>query len=107
MPFLRKTVLLILIMGLFSGCVTTQIPNKEYVLAKAAYDAAIAAEAAKFAPQLYYKAEKSFKKAEALYKERYYEEAKKEFIYAKNLSEKAENAARMKQFNSNEEGNNE
>lgn len=99
---MQKLVLSILVSVLLSACVTANIPSREYTLAKAAYDAAIAAEAVKFAPQLYYKAEKSYKKAELLYKDRYYDEARKEFIAAQKWSERAENAARMKQFNSGE-----
>lgn len=97
---MRKRLLTTLLLGLLSACAHVEIPHKEYVLAKAAFDAASATEAVKFAPQLYYKAEKSYKKAEQLFKDRYYEEAKKEFIVAKSLAEKAETAARVKQFNS-------
>ena len=85
---------------ILSACATVEIPDREYVLAKAAFDAAVATEAVKFAPQFYYKAEKSYKKAEQLYKDRYYEEAKQEFITARALAERAETAARVKQFNS-------
>lgn len=81
-----------------TSCVTAKIPVQEYVLAKAAFEAAEANEAAKFAPQVFYKMEKSFKKAELLYKERYYEEARKEFIRAQRMAEKAETLARLKQF---------
>lgn len=85
-----------------TGCVTDGMPTHEYNIAKAAYDAAEAREAAKYAPQLFYKMEKSFKKAELLYKERYYEEARKEFIKAQKLAEKAETQARIKEFTSGE-----
>ena len=89
---------------LFSACVTTKIPSREYTLAKAAFDAAVAAEAVKFAPQFYYKAEKSYRKAELLYKDRYYDEARGEFLASQKWSEKAENAARIKQFNTGDNG---
>lgn len=90
---------------LVSACVTANIPSEEYSLAKAAQEAAVTAEAVKFAPQLYYKAEKSYKKAEQLFKERYYDEARAEFLISQKLAERAETTARLKQFNSAGEGN--
>lgn len=90
---------------LLSACVTTKIPTREYALAKAAQDAAITAEAAKFAPQMFYKADKAYKKAEQLYKDRYYEEATQAFLVSQKLSEKAETEARLKQFSSGENQN--
>lgn len=91
---------------LLTSCVTTEIPAKEYTIAKSAYDAAVAAEALKYAPQLFYKAEKAYKKAESLYKERYYEEARKEFLLSQKYSEKAETASRLKQNNLGDESEN-
>jgi len=95
-----KLIRWIFISAILSSCVTAKIPDQEYVMAKAAYDAAESHEAAKFAPQMFYKMEKVFKKAELLYKERYYEEARKEFVTAQKLAEKAENQARIKEFTS-------
>ena len=87
-----------IILAGFTSCVTTEMPIQEYTMAQAAYDAAEAHEAGKFAPQVFYKMEKSFKKAELLYKERYYEEARLEFLRARALAEKAETQARLKEF---------
>jgi hypothetical protein len=101
---MRKLVLVLLGCFLVSACVTANIPSQEYALAKAAQEAAVTAEAIKFAPQFYYKSEKSFKKAEQLFKERYYEEARQEFLISKKLAERAETTARLKQFNSAGEG---
>jgi hypothetical protein len=101
---MRKLALVLLGSFLVSACVTANVPTSEYALAKAAQEAAVTAEAVKFAPQLYYKAEKSYKKAELLFKERYYEEARLEFVNARKLAEKAETTARLKQFNSAGEG---
>lgn len=67
-------------------------------MAKAAYDAAEAHDAAKYAPQIFYKMEKSFKRAELLFQERYYDEARKEFYRAQKLAERAETLARVKEF---------
>ncbi len=88
----------LIILVSLTSCVTDGIPTQEYVMAKAAYDAAVSHEAAKFAPQVFFKMEKSFKKAELLYKERYYEEARAEFLRAQKLAEKAELQARVKEF---------
>ncbi len=80
------------------------MPVQEYSLAKAAYEAAVTAEAAKYAPQLFYKAEKAYKKGESLYKERDYEAARKQFLSSQKMAERAEDESRLKQFNSGEEG---
>ena len=97
---LGRIVVGLIFLGCLTSCVTGGVPNDEYTMAKAAYDAAVAHEAAKFAPQIFYKAEKSFKKAELLYRERYYDEARIEFGKAQKLCEKAENQARVKEFTS-------
>jgi hypothetical protein len=81
-----------------SSCVTVDIPVQEYTLARAARDAAISAEAAKYAPQLFYRADKIYKRAETLFRDRYYSDAQDEFLEAQRLCEKAETAARLKQF---------
>ncbi len=94
----------IAIFSLFTACVTGGQPTLEYVMAKAAYDAAVSHEAAKYAPQIFYKMEKSFKKAELLYKERYFEEARAEFAKAQKLAERAETQARVKEFTSGDAG---
>lgn len=86
------------------SCVSTTLPLQEYSLAKTAFDAAVSSESAKYAPQLFYRAEKAYKRGEALYKERDYEGAREQFLNCQKLSERAENAARLKQFNSAEEG---
>ncbi len=89
---------------ILSSCVTVSIPVQEYSLAKAAYEAAVTAESAKYAPQLFYKAEKAYKRGEQLYKERDFEGARVQFVSSQKLSEKAEDESRVKQFNSGEEG---
>jgi Domain of unknown function (DUF4398) len=92
---------LILVLG---SCVSTTLPIQEYSLAKTAFDAAVSSESAKYAPQLFYRAEKAYKRGEALYKERDFNEARKQFLMCQKLSERAENTSRLKQFNSAEEG---
>jgi hypothetical protein len=98
-----KTVRWFFILGIFTSCVTTDIPTQEYTMAQAAYDAAEAHEAGKFVPQLFYKMEKSFRRAELLFKERYYDAARKEFVRSRGLAEKAEALARLKEFNAGDD----
>ena len=93
------------LIGLFiflNSCVSTTVPIQEYTIAKSAYEAALASESAKYAPQLFYKAEKAYKNAEKLYKEKDYSGAREAFLTSQKLSEKAENASRIKQFNTGE-----
>jgi hypothetical protein len=83
------------------GCVTAgDLPVEQYIYAKTAYDAAVTAEASKHAARLLYLAEKHYKRGEVLFKERYYDEANKEFVVAQKYAEKAETVSRLKQFNS-------
>ena len=89
---------------LVGSCASVLIPVEGYSLAKAAFDAAVAAESAKYAPQLFYKAEKAYKRGEKLYKDRDYEEAKRQFVASRKMAEKAEDMSRIKQFNSGEDG---
>lgn len=98
----RASFIFLSMMAALSSCVTVEIPLEEYTVARSARDAAIAAEAAKYAPQLFYRADKAYKRGEALFKERYYSDAQNEFVEAQKLAEKAETAARIKQFQSGE-----
>ena len=83
-----------------SACVSVgQLPVEQYIYAKTAYDAAVTAEASKHAARLLYLAEKHYKRGEVLFKERYYDEANKEFVVAQKYAEKAETVSRLKQFN--------
>ncbi len=86
---------------LVSGCVT-YMPVEEYNLARAAYDSAKDADALKFAPALWYKAETAYKEGQNFFKERRYDNAGRSFIQAKFLAEKAENSARLAHFQSGE-----
>lgn len=85
---------------LMSSCVSVERPIKEYTLARAAQQAATSADASKFAPKLFHRSQKLYKKGERLFKERYYDKAKKSFLLSKRYAEKAEAKARVKQFQS-------
>lgn len=79
-----------------------QPPLEEWVLARAAVDAAKLVQAAKYSPGYWHQAEESYKKARILYKEENYDDAKSEFIIARKAAERAENSARLKRFQSGE-----
>ncbi len=101
---MARYVILLFSSFLVCSCQSTPVPVKEYTLAKSAYDAAVASESIKYAPQLFHKAEKAYKKGEILYKERDYEAAREQFDICVRLSERAENLARLKQFKEGENG---
>ena len=79
---------------LASGCVT-YIPVDEYTIARAAYEAAKDADAARFAPRLWSSAELTYQEAQQSFKDRRYADARSKFLQSKELSEKAEFAARL------------
>ena len=83
-----------------SGCVNKLKPNREYLLARSAYEAAVNAEAARYAPNLYHKAERYFKRAEELYEERRFEKSMVYFEKSRGYAERSEHVARVKQFKS-------
>jgi hypothetical protein len=83
-----------LVVPLVSGCVT-YIPVDEYTIARAAYEAAKDADAARFAPRLWSSAELTYQEAQQSFKDRRYADARSKFVQAKELSEKAEFAARL------------
>ena len=84
-----------------TGCVT-YIPVDEYTLARASYEAAKDADAARFAPALWFDAELDYRDAQKLFKERHYEECRDKFVEAKSLAEQAENVARLARHQSGE-----
>lgn len=92
-----RTLVLVLFFSQYAwlGCVTSSPPMDEYVLARAAIDAARSVEAAKYSAGNWHQAEETYKKAETFYRDRDYDEAKKYFLRAKAAAEKAENSARL------------
>jgi hypothetical protein len=83
------------------GCVT-YIPVDEYSLARASYEAAKDADAARFAPALWFDAELDYRDAQKLFKERHYEECRDKFVQARVLAEQAENVSRLARHQSGE-----
>ena len=92
---------LILAAGLYSACVT-YVPVDEWTLARAAYEGAKDADAPRFVPAIWFKAEQSYREAQRGMKERQYSEAKELFVVAKLGFEQAENAARLSRYQSGE-----
>lgn len=81
-----------------AGCVTH--PIDEYNLARAAFEAARDADATRYAPALWFKAEQSYREGQRLYKNRSYDAAKAVFQNARTYAEQAENAARLERHKS-------
>lgn len=83
---------------ILSGCITTPPPLEDYILARAALEAARQVEAARYSSGYFHQAEESYQKAQIFYKEQEFDEAKKEFVKARLTAEKAENSARVMRF---------
>lgn len=83
-----------------ASCVAPLPPYEEYTLARAAVRAAQDVDSARFATALWNKAEENFRLGEKAYKDADFGIAKKRFVYAQSFAEKAENATRLKKFQS-------
>ena len=93
--------LAILVSAALSGCVT-YVPVDEWNIARAAYEAAREADAPRFVPSMWFKAEQTYREAQRAYRERDYEKAKELFKKARVYCEQAENAARLARYQSGE-----
>lgn len=99
-----RSAFVIVIVGLLlngAGCAGTP-PINEYTYARTALEAAKRAGAPRYAPGFWSRAEESYRRAEKLYNDRYYDEALDEFENARIYAEKAENSTRLKKFKSGE-----
>lgn len=81
-----------------SGCVSAPPPYEEFTLARAAVNAARAYEAPKHAPGYWHKAKEFYIRGERAYKESDFGVAHDNFKKARAFAEKAENATRLKKF---------
>jgi len=70
--------------------------------ARAAYEAAKDADAARYVPAIWFNAEQAYREAQTAYKDRRYPRAKELFNQSRQLSEQAENAARLARQQSGE-----
>ena len=87
------------LLGLFTfgnlGCQTGPVPLDEYTLARAAIDAARDVQAPRLSPGFWHQAEEAYRRGRLLYKDSRWDEARIEFLKAKQAAEKAENSARL------------
>jgi hypothetical protein len=82
------------------ACVSPPPPYEDYTIARTAIRAAQEVDSARFAAGWWAKAEENYRKAEIAYREVDFEEAKKFFKNATKYAERAEDATRMKKFES-------
>ena len=88
--------LVLFLMLWVSGC-ASYVPEEEMVIAEAAIKAARTQEAHTVAPQLFQRAEESYRLAKRAFEDREYDLAKSLAIKARDFAEKAENTAVLKQ----------
>lgn len=81
-----------------SSCVAAPPPYEEYTLARAAIKAAQDVDSARFSGGYWNRASDDFREGEKAWKDAEYETAKRLFKSAIQLSERAENATRLKRF---------
>ena len=81
-----------------SACVVGSPPYEEFTIARAAIKAAQEAEGPRLAPGLWSRADQSFRQAEREYKNEEYDAARDDFRRATSFAERAENATRLKKF---------
>lgn len=85
-----------------TGCVTTPAPTQDYALARAALEACKAVEAARYSSGYYHRGLENYSRAEVLFSEREFSEARDLFIRARQDFEKAENSAQVQRKKSGE-----
>ena len=78
-----------------TGCQTGPMPLDEYTMARAAIDAARDVQAPRLSPGFWHQAEEAYRRGRLFYKDSRWDEARIEFLKAKQAAEKAENSARL------------
>jgi hypothetical protein len=81
-----------------ASCTLPPPPVEDYVLARAAIDAAKAVDAGRYSAGYFHKAEVMYRKAQSLYDDRDYDQAHEAFLLARDYAERAENSARLIRF---------
>lgn len=89
----------LLFLGL-TACVAAPPPYEDYTLARAAVRAAQDVDSARFSTGLWHKAEESYRNGQKSYKDADFADAKQFFRRAVEYAERAENATRLKKFQS-------
>ena len=81
-----------------TACVVGAPPYEDFTIARAAIKAAQESEGPRLAPGLWSRADQSFRQAEREYKNEEYDAARIHFRRATSFAERAENATRLKKF---------
>ncbi len=102
MSNLKSFFLIALLAFVVQGCQTGPMPLEEYTLARAAIDAAREVQAPRLAPGFWHQAEEAYRKGRLFYRDRRWDEARIEFLKARQAAEKAENSARLARQRSGE-----
>lgn len=92
----------LLLFFLICGCQTIEAPLQEYTLARAAFVAAKEVDGARLASGYYHRALENYSRAEVLYNERSFEQAKDLFNKSRIDFERAENSAQAQRKRSGE-----
>lgn len=90
----------ILVLSAITGCVVAPPPYEEYALARSAVRAAQEFDSARFAPGPWNKADEAYHSGVKAWKDADWEMAKKDFGFAQQQAERAENLTRLKKFQS-------
>jgi Domain of unknown function (DUF4398) len=98
---LRSSFILVICIAL-GGCVVAPFPMAEYTISRSAVTSAKESGAERLAPGLWYKAEENYRRGQKFLKDKDNESAKAAFIRAIDFAEKAENASRLKKFETGE-----
>ncbi len=91
---------LILLLGLSACVIAPPAPYEEYVLARAAVRAAQEVDSARFSTGLWNRAEESYRNGAKTFKDADFKDAQSHFLRAIEYAERAENATRLKKFQS-------
>jgi len=92
---------IVALVAILPGCISP-LPIEEFTLARAAVASARESGSERLAPGLWYKCEENYRKGQKALKEKDNETAKVSFLQAIEFAEKAENASRLKKFESGE-----
>lgn len=99
---MQKALYLLLLLGIFSSCVSNNKAQVEYAIARSAWKAAKKASGDKWYPKAYSKALSFYKTGAKLYEKERYKEAQTAFESSIPLFEKIEYRARLKKQKSSE-----
>lgn len=84
--------------GVLSSCVSAPPPYAEYNIARVAVRAAQDVDSARYASGLWNRADENYRAGERAFNDNDFSEAKRRFQQATLFAEKAENATRLKKF---------